>query len=97
MEKNKPWDIMKQQGFKGPHKVDERFFNAPKLYYDTSAHGFDCVSNRESFDRMRVGRIEEGRRYMGNNCWQHVNVEESCLNEWNDPSHDSGRLRDPIS
>lgn len=33
------------------------------------------------FDALRIGRIEDGRRYLGNGCWERVNVEESRLNE----------------
>lgn len=27
---------------------------------------------RDTLDRLRIGRIEDGRRYMGNGCWEVV-------------------------
>jgi hypothetical protein len=35
----------------------------------------------ESLDRLMRGRIKGDRRYLGNGCWQRVNVEESRLND----------------
>jgi hypothetical protein len=33
------------------------------------------------FDRLRKGRIEDGRRYLGNGAWQHLDHEWSETNE----------------
>jgi hypothetical protein len=80
----KPWENLKTLGLHGPHPVDRRYGFCDALRWHVGqSDGFGFFkSSGLDLDRMRVGRIEEGRRYLGNNCWQHVNVEESRLNEW---------------
>jgi hypothetical protein len=84
MAKRKWGEVQTMLGFRGPHKVDKRlgFVDATRMHISlTDGPGFFKSSGLD-LDRMRIGRIEDGKRYLGNNCWQHVNVEESRLNEW---------------
>ena len=55
--------------------------DATRLHLDQV--GTNPLSPALDFDRMRKGRIEDGRRYLGNGAWQWVNTEEARLNERN--------------
>ncbi len=54
---------------KAPHPVDEKYGFADSLLYNIGLETQFSESYGTKFDRMRVGRIEDGRRYMGNGCW----------------------------
>lgn len=79
--KRKPWDKTKQTGAFGPHKVDQRLgdVDATKLHLDQI--GTNHLSPHLNFDTLRKGRIEDGRRYLGNGAWQHLDHEHSETNE----------------
>jgi hypothetical protein len=47
---------------------------------DHNFHG-PSTSSELAVDLMMRGRIIDGRRYLGNNCWEVVNHEESRTNE----------------
>lgn len=68
-------------GAKGPHKVDTRLgdVDATRLHLDQI--GQNPLSPRMDFDRLRIGKVEDGRRYLGNGAWQHVDHEWSETNE----------------
>ena len=38
----------------------------------------------EWLDELMRGRVKGAKRYLGNDCWQQINVEESRLNELRD-------------
>ena len=71
----------KQDGTKGPHKVDTLLgdVDATRLHLDNT--GTNPLSPALDFDRMRKGKIEDGRRYLGNGAWQHIDHEHSETNE----------------
>lgn len=68
-------------GTRGPHKVDNRLgdVDATKMHLDQI--GTNPLSPMLDFDRMRRGKIEDGRRYLGNGAWQAVDHEHSETNE----------------
>jgi hypothetical protein len=83
MKKWKPWEREKALGKKAPHPVDERLGFVDSTQYPCSpkvANGHPLAIGG-NFDRMRIGRIEDGRRYLGEGCWQRVDHEHSETNE----------------
>jgi hypothetical protein len=48
------------------------------------------LCRRECMDEMMIGRIINGRRYLGNNCWEHVDHELSRTNERRDATEYRG-------
>jgi hypothetical protein len=71
----KPWGREKALGKKAPHPVDERHGFADSLRYHIGMDTPFAESYGPNFDRMRIGRIEDGRRYLGNGAWQRVDGE----------------------
>jgi hypothetical protein len=78
---NKPWSKTKSTGAKGPHKVDTRLGDVDATRLNLDQIGTNPLSPRMDFDRLRKGRIEDGRRYLGNGAWQHLDHEHSETNE----------------
>jgi hypothetical protein len=72
---------MKRTGAKGPHKVDTRIGDADETVLRLDKIGQNPLSPRMDFDQLRRGRIEDGRRYLGNGAWQAVDHEWSETNE----------------
>lgn len=68
-------------GAKGPHKVDTRLGDSDATRLNLDSTGTNPLSPALDFDRMRKGKIEDGRRYLGNGAWQHVDHEHSETNE----------------
>jgi len=79
--KRKPWGKTKESGSFGPHKVDTRLGDTDATQLHLDKIGTNPLSPRLDFDRMRRGRIEDGRRYLGNGAWQHLDHEHSETNE----------------
>lgn len=77
----KPWDKAKASGAKGPHKVDTRIGDADATKLHLDQIGSNPLSPALDFDRLRKGKIEDGRRYLGNGAWQHLDHEYSETNE----------------
>jgi hypothetical protein len=71
----------KPTGAKGPHKVDTRLGDADATKLHLDKIGTNPLSPHLDFDRMRRGRIEDGRRYLGYGAWQHLDHEWSETNE----------------
>jgi hypothetical protein len=40
-----------------------------------------AASNKEGLDQLMIGTVIDGRRYMGNGSWQHLNHLESFTNK----------------
>ena len=77
----KPWEIQKRIGLHGPHKVTKDGFK-DQLVWVAAHPAIECMTSEVALDKMRVGKIDQdGRRYMGNGCYERVNVEESNLND----------------
>lgn len=64
---------LKQLGLVGPHPVDRRLGFVDATKHHIHDHPAGKSPNGLDFDKMRIGRIEDGRLYMGGNCWQRVN------------------------
>jgi hypothetical protein len=68
-------------GTKGPHKVDNKLGDVDATRLNLDSIGTNPLSPMMDFDRLRKGRIEDGRRYLGNGAWQHLDHEHSETNE----------------
>lgn len=64
---------LKELGLVGPHPVDRRlgFVDAIRYNHTDLYPAGKCPSGHD-LDAMRVGRIEDGRRYLGGNCWERI-------------------------
>lgn len=69
----KPWQRVKEMGRMAPNPVDEKYGFLDQVFYRTSHPGLAAIASPEKLDRMRVGRIEDGRRYIGGGSHQVVN------------------------
>lgn len=69
----RPWEREKLFGRKAPHPVDERlgFVDSTRAIIGI---GWDSRAIRGDFDALRKGRVEDGRRYLGNGGWQRINT-----------------------
>lgn len=70
-----------KDGSTGPHKVDPRLGDVDATRFHLDQAGTNPLSPMMDFDRLRKGRIEDGRRYLGNGAWQHLDHEHSETNE----------------
>jgi hypothetical protein len=57
---------------KPPHKVDEKLGFADHLLYIIGLDSDFSGSYGRDFDKMMIGRIEDGKRYLGNGCHQKI-------------------------
>jgi hypothetical protein len=71
--KFRPWEREKLLGKKAPHPVDERWGFCDSLQWRTPI-GWNPMAVGGDFDRLRKGRVEDGRRYLGDGGWQRINT-----------------------
>jgi hypothetical protein len=57
---------------KQPHRVDEKLGFCDHLQYIIGLDSEFSESYGRDFDKMRIGRIENSKRYLGNGCWQKI-------------------------
>jgi len=57
---------------KPPHRVDEKLGFCDHLQYVIGLDSEFSESYGRDFDKMRVGRIENSKRYLGGGCWQRI-------------------------
>jgi hypothetical protein len=69
--KFKPWEREKLIGKKAPHPVDERYGFCDSLRWAINENT-KTLAIRQDFDRLRLGVIENGKRYLGEGCWQKI-------------------------
>jgi len=74
-DKFRPWQREKLLGRKAPYPVDERlgFVDATRWKVIIGWHPMAIGGD---FDRLRKGRVEDGRRYLGNGGWQRINMQQ---------------------
>lgn len=71
--KFRPWEREKLLGKNAPHPVDERLGFVDALQWPIRI-GWHPMAIGGDFDRLRKGRVEDGRRYLGNGGWQKINT-----------------------
>ena len=54
------------------HRVDEKLGFCDHLQYIIGLDSEFSESYGRDFDKMRIGRIENSKRYLGGGCWQRI-------------------------
>jgi hypothetical protein len=59
---------------KPPHRVDERYGFLDSIRYVIALDSNYHYSYGRDFDKMTVGKVTDGKRYLGNGCHQKINT-----------------------
>ena len=59
---------------KKPHRVDEKLGFCDSVRYIIGLDSQFSESYGRDFDKMRIGRIENSKRYLGGGCWQRIEM-----------------------
>jgi hypothetical protein len=57
---------------KPPHQVDERLGFLDSILYIIGIDSKFSESYGRDFDKMRIGRVTDGKRYLGNGAYQKI-------------------------
>lgn len=57
---------------KHPHPVDEKLGFVDSVKHTIAMDSNFAQSYGLNFDRMMIGRVTDGKRYMGNGCYQKI-------------------------
>jgi hypothetical protein len=56
------------------HRVDEKLGFCDQLQYIIGLDSQFSESYGRDFDKMRIGKIENSKRYLGGGCWQSIEM-----------------------
>lgn len=59
---------------KHPHRVDEKLGFCDHVRYVIALKSEFSESYGQDFDKMMIGRIENGKRYLGGGCWRKIEM-----------------------
>ena len=57
---------------KPPHRVDEKLGFLDSILYIIGIDSKFSESYGRDFDKMRIGRVTDGKRYLGNGAYQKI-------------------------